>query len=136
MAELGKLGPKEERQAFKARPMPSSVYGTRHRAEAKNTRRQFVTICTLEREATEGQSDPNSDPESDVLHSKCDTSPESCRPQRCPSSKPGKKQIELSIELVKEAEWTRTELLKASACNVYSGAPEPLLSDKSDCISV
>lgn len=98
VAELGKLGPKEERRAFKARPMPSSVYGTRHRADTKNTSRrsQFLT-WTLEREATEGQSDPNSDLESD-------SSPASCRPQRCPSSKPVKKQIALSIEMVK-ARW-------------------------------
>lgn len=104
VAELGNLGQKEERQAFKARPMPSSVYGTRHRADSKTTNRQpqSSTICALEREATEGQSDPNSDLEPEVLQSKSGTSPDSCRPQRCPTSKPVKKQIELSIEMVKE----------------------------------
>lgn len=142
VAELGKLGPKEERQAFKARPMPSSVYGTRHSADTKTTSRrpQFLTMCTLEREATEGQSDPNSDLEPDVLHSKSDTSPDSRRPQRCPSSKPVKKQIELSIEMVKEREWSYIGPLKATACNICSplqpGGLEPLLSDKSDYISV
>ncbi|KAM7408347.1 hypothetical protein PAMA_002180 [Pampus argenteus] len=62
VAELGRLGPKEERHAFKARPLPNSVYGTRHRADTKNTTRrpQFLTICTMEREAMEGQSDPSS----------------------------------------------------------------------------
>ncbi|XP_039639071.1 protein FAM161A-like [Perca fluviatilis] len=141
VAELEKLGPKEERQAFKARPMPSSVYGTKHRANSKNTSQQFLTICTLEREATEGQSDPNSDPEPDVSHSKSDTSPDSRRPQRCPSSKPVKKQIELSIEMVRGREWSYPDPLKATACNLYSplqpGGPEPLLSNKSDyCTSV
>lgn len=107
VAELGRLGPKEERQAFKARPMPSSVYGTRHRADTKTaSRRSRFLTWTLEREATEGQSDPNSDPESDALHSKSDASPASRGPQRRPSSRPVKKQIELSIEMVKEREWS------------------------------
>ena len=120
VAELGRL--KEEQQAFKARPMPSSVYGTRHRADNKTTSRrsQFLNICTMEREATEGQSDPNSDLE-------LDTSPDSCRPQRCLSSKPVKKQIELSIEMVKEREWSYIDPLKATACSIC---------DKSDYISV
>ncbi|TKS86036.1 Protein FAM161A [Collichthys lucidus] len=50
--EFGKLRPKGERQAFKARPMPSSVYGTRDRADTKTTSCQpeFLTVCTLERE--------------------------------------------------------------------------------------
>ncbi|XP_027129329.1 protein FAM161A [Larimichthys crocea] len=50
--EFGKLGPKGERQAFRARPMPSSVYGTRDRADTKTTSCQpeFLTVCTLERE--------------------------------------------------------------------------------------
>lgn len=126
VAELGNLGPKEERWAFKARPMPSSVYGARHKADTKNTSRRppFSTVCTLEREATEGQSDPNSDPESDVLHSKSDTSPASSRPQRCPSS------IEISIQMVKEREWSNADPLKASACT------EPVFPNKSDYISV
>ncbi|KAM8739331.1 protein FAM161A [Acanthopagrus schlegelii] len=101
VAELGTLGSKEQRQTFKARPMPSAVYGARHKEDTKTTNRRprFLTISTLEREATEGQSDPNSDPESDALKS-----PDSCRPQRRPSAKPVKKQIELSIEMVKERE--------------------------------
>ncbi|XP_040906309.1 protein FAM161A-like [Toxotes jaculatrix] len=142
VAELGNLGQKEERQAFKARPMPSSVYGTRHRADSKTTNCQprSLTICTSEREATEGQSDPNSDLESEVLQSRSDSSPDSCRPQRCLSSKPVKKQIELSIEMVKEREWSYTDPIKATACNICSplplGGQEPLLSNKSDCISV
>ncbi|TKS86057.1 Protein FAM161A [Collichthys lucidus] len=50
--EFGKLRPKGERQDFKARPMPSSVYGTRDRADTKTTSCQpeFLTVCTLERE--------------------------------------------------------------------------------------
>ncbi|XP_074501483.1 protein FAM161A [Sebastes fasciatus] len=100
VAELGNLGPKEERPAFKAQPMPSSVYGTKHRENT--TRRQFLSMCRLEREATEGQSDPNSDLEPD-------TSTDSRGPRRRPSSKPVKKQIELSIEMVKEREWCHTD---------------------------
>lgn len=141
MAELEKLGPKEERQAFKARPMPSSVYGTKHRANTRNTSHQFLTICTLEREATESQSDPNSDMEPDVPHSKSDTSLDSRRPQRCLSSKPVKKQIELSIEMVRGREWSYIDPLKVTTCNLYSPlqprGPVPLLSNKSDyCTSV
>lgn len=142
VAELGKLGPKEEQRAFKAKPMPSSVYGPRHREDSKTTRRRprSRTICTLEREATEGQSDPNSDLEPDAVHSKSDTSSSSRRPHRCPSSKPVKKQIELSIEMVKEREWSCIDPLKATTCNVCSplqtGGPEPKLSNSSGCSSV
>lgn len=140
VAELGKLGPKEERQTFKARPMPRLVYGTRHRADTKTTSRQPQPLSwSLEREATEGQSDPNSDLEPDVLQSKSDTSPASCQPQRCLSSKPVKKQIELSIEMVKERQWSYIDPLKAPACSICSplqpGGPEPLLS-KNDYTSV
>ncbi|XP_044071310.1 protein FAM161A-like isoform X2 [Siniperca chuatsi] len=141
VTELGKLGPKEERQTFKARPMPSLVYGTRHRADTKITCCQPQSLTwLLEREATEGQSDPNSDLEPDVIQSKSDTSPASRMPQRCPSSKPVKKQIELSIEMVKERQWSNTDPLKATTCNIYSplqpGGPEPLLSNKTDYVSV
>ncbi|KAF3841803.1 hypothetical protein F7725_023754, partial [Dissostichus mawsoni] len=88
VAELGNLGLKEERHAFKARPMPSSVYGSKHKVNTKTTSRQFPDICTHLH--TEGQRDPNSD-----------ASPDSCKPQTWPSSKPVKKQIEVSIEMVK-----------------------------------
>lgn len=135
VAELGKMGPKEECQAFKARPVPRSVYGNRHRAEVRSSNRQaqFVIISTQEREATEGQSDPNSDPEPDVVSkTKSDSSADARRPQRCASScKAVKKQIELSIEMVKEGEWS---------CNNYpslqTGGAEALLSAKNDYISV
>lgn len=135
VAELGKVGPKEERQAFKARPVPRSVYGNRQKAEVRSSNRQaqFVIISTQEREATEGQSDPNSDPELDVVsEAKSDSSADARRPQRCASScKAVKKQIELSIEMVKEGEWS---------CNNYpplqAGGAEALLSAKSDYISV
>ncbi|XP_026210104.1 protein FAM161A-like [Anabas testudineus] len=120
VAELGNLGQKKERQAFKARPMPSSVYGNRHRADSKTTTRESRITCTMEREATEGQSDPNSDPEPDTLQSKSDTSPDSCRPQRCPSSRPVMKQIELSIEMVKEREWSYMNPVKATNSTICS----------------
>lgn len=130
VAELGKVGPKEERQAFKARPVPRSVYGNRH---GKARQARFVIISTQEREATEGQSDPNSDPEPDVVsEAKADSSADARRAQRCASScKAVKKQIELSIEMVKEGEWS---------CNNYpplqTGGAEALLSAKNDYISV
>lgn len=126
VAELGKLGPKEQRQVFKARPMPRSVYGTRHKADTKSTGRQpqFLNMCTLEREATEGHSDPNSDQEPDGPSTKSNNSPVSRRPQKCVSSKPVKKQIELSIELVKDGEWG------ANMCSpLQPGDHEPLLND-------
>ncbi|KAM7385290.1 hypothetical protein PAMP_001378 [Pampus punctatissimus] len=131
VTELGRLGPKEERHAFKARPMPNSVYDTRHRADTKTTTRrpQFLTICTMEREATEGQSDPSSDPEAD-------TSPDYCKSQRCLSSKPVKRQIELSIEMVKERSYIDT--LKATACNIRSPVQPggQRVTNRSDYISV
>ncbi|XP_074532062.1 protein FAM161A [Halichoeres trimaculatus] len=105
VAELGKHGPKGGRQAFKARPMPSSVYGTRHREDARTTSRQPQSpTWTLDREASE--SDPNSDMEADVLWSKSSTIPDTHKIQRCLHSKQGKKQIELSIEMVKERQWS------------------------------
>ncbi|KAK1905929.1 Protein FAM161A [Dissostichus eleginoides] len=80
--------PGAERGTFKARPMPSSVYGSKHKANIKTTSHQFTDNCTHLH--TEGQRDPNSD-----------ASPDSCKPQTWPSSKPVKKQIEVSIEMVK-----------------------------------
>lgn len=133
VAELGNLGPKEERQVFKARPMPSWVYGGKHREDSKNANRRrprFLSMCGLEREVTEGHSDPSSS----------DASPELCRPQRCPSSKPVKKQIELSIEMVKEREWSYLDPLQTSTCSICSpgqpGGAEPRISHSSECISV
>ncbi|XP_068184192.1 protein FAM161A-like [Antennarius striatus] len=127
LAELGKLGQKEERQRFKARPMPSAVYGTRHKANTRTLTRQAqrLTPGAMEREATEGQSDPNSDLDQDSLETSSDAVPESCRNQMCPCSKSVKKQIELSIEMVKERAWSCTDLSKSNAC-----------TDKGDYISV
>ncbi|KAK5854290.1 hypothetical protein PBY51_015374 [Eleginops maclovinus] len=99
VAELGNLGLREERQAFKARPMPSSVYGSNHKANTNTTSRRFPDICTQESEATEGQSDTNSD-----------APPDSIKPQTWLSSKPVKKQIKVSIEMVK-GEGVLSELL-------------------------
>ncbi|XP_047191311.1 uncharacterized protein C2orf16-like isoform X2 [Scophthalmus maximus] len=112
VAELGNVGQKEERQAFRARPVPSSVYGTKHRAGSKTSK------LTQQKEATEGQSDPNSEQEPD-------SSPDSCGPQRSLSSKPAKKQIELSIEMVKESDRSYT----GDLCS-------PRLPDDGDCISL
>ncbi|XP_034408345.1 protein FAM161A-like [Cyclopterus lumpus] len=90
VAELGKLqAPEEEerrRRAFRARPMPSSVYGARRGAHAETSGRQ----------AGRGPGP--------------DASTDSRRPRRCPSAKPAKKQIELSIEMVKEREWCYTDI--------------------------
>lgn len=139
MAELGRLRPKEEHRTFKARPMPRSVYGKRQKADVNLSGRQpqFVTICTLEREATDDQS---SDSEADVLSSKSDASPDSSSAQRCSACKPVKKQIQLSIEMVKESEWSYKEQVKAATCSIYSpvqqDGPETALLDKGDYISV
>jgi len=126
VAELGNFSQREERQAFKARAMPSSVYSARHRADAKSPSRQHQdqTFCTQEREATEGQSDQSSDLELDMTQS--DSSSDSSKPERGSSSKSVKKQIELSIEMVKERRWSPLQ-----PCG-----SEPLLRNKSDYISV
>lgn len=92
VAELGRPGAKEERQVFKARPIPRSVYAAKRRSKSTSRQPKFLNICMLEREVTEGHSDPNSDPEQDSC-------PELCRPRKCV-----KKQLEVSIELVKESE--------------------------------
>ncbi|XP_077960367.1 protein FAM161A isoform X1 [Gasterosteus aculeatus] len=86
LAELERLGPQEERRAFRARPMPSSVYGTK--PVAKNASRQFGG-------APGARCQPDLDP---------DLSPDTRSPR------PGKKQIELSIEMVKERKWCCTDL--------------------------
>lgn len=129
VAELAKLGVKEERQVFKARPMPSLMYGGKHRADTDTTSHQPVTICTLEREVKEGQRAPSPDLEPHTLHKS-----EASSPQRCPSVKGAKKQIELSIEMVKGREWSYMDTLKATACNICSplqpGGQEPPLTNK------
>lgn len=97
VAALGNFGQKVEQQTFKARPMPSSVYGTRHRADTETS-------------------------------------------QRCPSSKPVKKHIELSIEMVQDREWSYADPPKTTTCSVCStqqpAGPDPLLNNKSDYVSV
>ncbi|KAM4599935.1 protein FAM161A [Fundulus diaphanus] len=92
-AELGNFGRGEERQGFKASPLPSSVYGSRH-AKSPNRPRQLQTVFMMEREAREGQSDKGSDMELGVQRSD-----DFSRTQRCSPSKPVKKQVELSIEM-------------------------------------
>ncbi|XP_030604380.1 protein FAM161A [Archocentrus centrarchus] len=102
--ELGNFGQKMERQTFKARPLPISIYGTRHREGPMTTScsLQSQKFYMLEREANDGQSDQSSDPELDMQQS--DSSLNSCTSQRSLFSKPVKKQIELSIEMVKQRE--------------------------------
>lgn len=151
-AQLGRAGPGEEQQVFRARPVPRSVYQSRHKVCGRSSERQagFLTIDTQEREATEGQSDPSSDPETEVGGgNKADSGPDTCSPSKCgssscssstyssssssscSSSKPVKKQIQLSIEMVKEAQWS------CNNCTLLqpSGATA-LLNVKSDYISV
>lgn len=91
LADLGNFAHKQERRAFKARPMPRSVYGTRHRAADSKT-------------TTESRSDPNSDLDSDLLQSSSDSG----RPRRSSGSKPARRQIQLSIEM-KEREWSHMD---------------------------
>lgn len=98
VAELGRPGAQEERQVFRARPMPRSVYAAKHRSKSASRQPRFLNVCMLEREALEGHSDPSRDPEQDG-------SPERCRPQKCV-----KKQLEVSIELVKESECDTLQL--------------------------
>ncbi|XP_035028888.2 protein FAM161A isoform X2 [Hippoglossus stenolepis] len=100
VAELGNVGQREERQGFKARPMPTSVYGTRHRTRSRTSTSQPPSPRSLE--ATEAQRDPNSHLEQEVLRSKSDSCTDSSEPQRCPTSRPAKKQIQVSIEMVRE----------------------------------
>ncbi|XP_014835729.1 PREDICTED: protein FAM161B-like [Poecilia mexicana] len=94
-AELGNFGRREERQGFKATPLPSSVY--RSRRAKSPSRHQLQTVFMMEREATEGQSDQSSDPEQESQQS--DGSLDFSGSQRCSLSKSVKKQIELSIEM-------------------------------------
>ncbi|KAM3606900.1 uncharacterized protein V6R79_025243 [Siganus canaliculatus] len=133
-AELGMRDPKEEQRSFRARPMPRSVYGPRRGAGTRSSslKPQFEAICTLEREATEGQSEPNSDLEQEVLTTRSDScSSDSCKTPRWSSSaKPVKKQIQLSIELVKESEPPK------NLRSLHPGGPEPRVCCKSHCISV
>ncbi|XP_061601015.1 protein FAM161A-like [Cololabis saira] len=133
IAELGNFGRKEERQAFKARAMPSSVYGTRSRADSKSSQHQPDTFCMLEREVTDGQSDQSSDLE-DIRQ--LDTSPDSNMSRRSSSSKSVKKQIELSIEMVKERKWSYVDPLMNICSSLQPGGSEPLLSNTTDYISV
>lgn len=100
VAELGRPGAKEERQVFKARPIPRSVYAAKHRTKSTSRQPKFRNICILEREVTEGHSDPNSDPEQDSC-------PELFRPQKWV-----KKQLEVSIELVKESKQSSSDTLR------------------------
>ncbi|KAF7659844.1 hypothetical protein LDENG_00291430 [Lucifuga dentata] len=73
------------------------------------------------REATEGQSDSSPDLEPEAFKSKSDSIGHDracCPPQRCLSAKPMKKQVELSIEMVKQREWPYINLLKATTCRI------------------
>ncbi|XP_055358543.1 protein FAM161A-like isoform X2 [Betta splendens] len=104
-AELGNLGRGDERRAFRARPVPGSVHGKRHRTRSETGPRPAPPpVSALEREATEGQSDQNSDPEPDAAQTDPCAAPRGSG--RGPSTKPVKKQIELSIEMVQESEWS------------------------------
>lgn len=122
-AELGTFSHREERRAFSARAMPSSVYGSTADTSKSSRRQQLQSFCTLEREVTDGQSDQSSDLEDD------------CRPQRTSSSKAVKKHIELSIEMVGDREWSPHKVPMRSVC-----APQQLqgssLKDRSHHISL
>lgn len=100
VAELGRLGPKDERQVFKARPIPRSVCAAKQRTKSTSRRPKFLNICMLEKGVTEGHSDRNCD-------AKQVSSPEPCRPQKYV-----KKQLEVSIELVKDSERSSGDTLQ------------------------
>lgn len=133
MEELAKVGQKEEQRVFKARPFPGSVYGTRQRADTKTAGHQTLPIGPRQREAAEVQRDPS--PQSCHLEPDTVVKPDSVRPQGSQSSKGVTKQIELSIEMVKEGGRSCVHPLKAR--NICSPAPpgdrEPLVTD---CSSV
>ncbi|KAM9364994.1 protein FAM161A [Pholidichthys leucotaenia] len=126
-AELETLRQKTQQQTFKARPMPSSVYGHRHPSGDPKAE----TIYTFEREATEGQSDASSDMELDGHQSS--SSPDSCQSQKC-RSKGVKKHMELSIEMVKEREWSDPR--NPTTCNICSPQQQHGPEFKSEYISV
>lgn len=96
VAELGRLGPKDERQVFKARPIPRSVCAAKQRTKSMSRQPKFLNICMLEKGVTEGHSDAEQV-----------SSPEPCRPQKYV-----KKQLEVSIELVKESEQASGDTLQ------------------------
>uniref|UniRef100_A0A8C6UHX5 Protein FAM161A n=1 Tax=Neogobius melanostomus TaxID=47308 RepID=A0A8C6UHX5_9GOBI len=127
VAELGNLCPRDETRQFKARPMPRSVYGPKYNAVPPP---QFVS---MEREVTEGHSDPNSDLETETVKAE-NTAPDGEKSSKCPLSKPVKKQIEVSIEMVKEKPWSYIDPLRTTACNMCS--PLQPTIEKSDYISV
>ncbi|XP_030012674.1 protein FAM161A [Sphaeramia orbicularis] len=121
VADLENLYPKEEPYTFRARPMPRSVYGPRSVEDLKAS-----CVQLQEREATEGESEPNSDLEAEVFKPDA-TAPEGNLhgPSRCPSSKAVKKQIEVSIEMVQDREWAYMESPKAPTCNLCSSQQRP-----------
>ncbi|XP_072293322.1 uncharacterized protein [Eucyclogobius newberryi] len=107
VAELGNMCSREKKHRFKARPMPRSVYGPKF-----NTSREPLFV-SMEREATEGHSDPNSDLETEPVKAES-TSPEGGKSTQCAFSKPVKKQIEVSIEMVKEKPWSYVDPLQTT----------------------
>lgn len=149
VAELGNLGSKQQRQVFKARPIPSSMYSPRLRSDSKTKSRlaRDVTLSSLEREATEERSGTslNSEPDRFHLRSNIADSHEegSWRSERYPPAKPVKKHIELSIEMVREKEWSYTDAkpLQTTSCNaclpLQPASQDVLQSDhKNNYISV
>lgn len=129
VAEFGNLCPREETRRFKARPMPRSVYGAKYNYNSVS-QPQYVS---MEREAAAGHSDPNSDQETELVKAE-NTAPDGVKSSKCPSSKPVKKQIEVSIEMVKEKSWSYIDPLRTTACNMCS--PLQPTTEKSDYISV
>ncbi|KAJ0067008.1 hypothetical protein NL108_006243 [Boleophthalmus pectinirostris] len=127
VAELGNLCSREESRRFKARPMPRSVYGPKY-----NTVRQPLFV-SLEREAAEGHSDLNSDLDTEPIKAEC-TSPQGRKWSKCALSKPVKKQMEVSIEMVKEKPWSYIDPFQTTTCNL--GSPLQPTSEKSEYISV
>ncbi|CAL1577975.1 unnamed protein product [Knipowitschia caucasica] len=122
VAELGKLCSRVETRRFRARPMPRSVY-------ASNPVRQPLN---MEREVTEGHSDPNSDLETDPVKPGS-TSPDA---KKDASSKPVKKQIEVSIEMVKEKPWSYINPLQNTTCRPPLCTQLPQTLENSEYITV
>ncbi|XP_059929411.1 protein FAM161A-like [Gadus macrocephalus] len=135
VAELGNLCPKEVSCTFKARPLPCSVYGSSrqrgvHSPEAKTKSPSKSPFATSKSQADKGSLD-------EIQHEAVrGRLPErSWISGRCSVNKSVKKHMEVSIEMVKEREWSHVHPHLGASCDVHTtlGPDEEMhiLADKS-----
>ncbi|CAL8298400.1 unnamed protein product [Merluccius merluccius] len=93
VAELGNLSPKESSCTFKARPLPCSVYGGPRQRGGQSP------------EVKTSTSPPGSPSATSVAHAP-DRGERSWISGRCSVNKPVKKHMEVSIEMVKDRQWS------------------------------